>query len=104
MEEKIDLKSNNSVEKIFYNKKGKINRIKKMDKKIILKIQRIIQDIIVNGDITNSELQIPESRNEIKEVVLEILRGLIDKKSDFQILKEYEEEIDRHLILSIKEI
>jgi len=100
MEQKIDF----NVEKKFYNTKGKINRIKKMDKKIILKIQLIIQDIIVNGDITNSELQIPESRNEIKEVILEMLRGLIDKKSDFQIIKEYEAEIDRHLILSIKEI
>ena len=100
MEQKIEL----NIEKKFYNTKGKINRIKKMDKKIILQIQLIIQDIMLNGEIVNEELQIPESRNEIKDVVLEMLRGLIDKKGDFQILKEYEEEIDRHLILSIKEI
>ena len=99
MEQKIDFNSNKLN---FYSNKEKINRIKKMDKKIILQIQQIIQDIILNTEITNSELDIPESRNEIKFIVLDILRELIDKKNDFQILGEYEKEIERHLFLSIK--
>ena len=93
MSQKIDFNKN------FYSNKNKINRVKKMDKKIILKIQLIIQDIVTNTDICNTELE--ENREEIKEVVLDILRNLIDKKSDFQLLSEYEKEIDIHLILSI---
>jgi putative phage-type endonuclease len=99
MEQKIDFNSNKPN---FYSNKKKINRIKKMDKKIILQIQQIIQDIVLNTEITNSELEIQESRNEIKFLVLEILRELIDKKNDFQIISEYEKEIERHLLLSIK--
>ena len=96
MSQKIDFNKN------FYSNKNKINRVKKMDKKIILKIQLIIQDIVTNTDICNTELE--ENRPEIKEVVLDILRNLIVKQSDFQLLSEYEKEIDRHLILSIMEI
>jgi putative phage-type endonuclease len=99
MEQKIDFNSNKPN---FYSNKEKINRIKKMDKKIILQIQQIIQDIILNTEITNSELENLESRNEIKFIVLDILRELIDKKNDFQIISEYEKEIERHLLLSIK--
>ena len=97
MEQKIDLKKPN-----FYSNKNRINRIKKMDKKIILQIQQIIQDIILNTEITNEELEDTVTRDEIKVLVLDILRELIDKKNDYQILGEYEKEIDRHLLLSIK--
>lgn len=99
MAQKIDY-----LEKTFYGNKTKINRVKKMDKKIILQIQLIIQDIIINSDITNSELMDKIKRDEIKETILGILRELIYKQSDYQILDQYEEEINRHLILSIKEI
>lgn len=95
MSQKIDFNKN------FYSNKSKINRVKKMDKKIILQIQLIIQDIVLHTNINNDELQ--NNRSEIKEVVLDILRNLIIKKSDYQLLNEYEKEIDRHLILSIKE-
>ena len=91
------------LEKIFYGNKSKINRVKKMDKKIILQIQLIIQDIIINSDINNTELIDEISRSEIKLTILNILRDLIYKQSDYQIINQYEEEIDRHLILSIKE-
>ena len=97
MEQKIDLKKPN-----FYSNKNRINRIKKMDKKIILQIQQIIQDIILNTEITNEELEDTVTRDEIKVLVLDILRELIDKKNDYQILGEYEKEIERHLLLSIK--
>ena len=99
MAQKIDY-----LEKTFYGNKTKINRVKKMDKKIILQIQLIIQDIILNSDINNSELMDKIKRDEIKETILGILRELIYKQSDYQILDQYEEEINRHLILSIKEI
>ena len=95
MSQKIDFN------KVFYSNKNKINRIKKMDKKIILQIQLIIQDIMLNTEITNKELQ--ENTEEIKDIVLGILRQLIYKKGDFQLLDEYEKEIERHLILSIVE-
>lgn len=99
MAQKIDY-----LEKTFYGNKTKINRVKKMDKKIILQIQLIIQDIILNSDINNSELMDEIKRDEIKDTILGILRELIYKQSDYQILDQYEEEINRHLILSIKEI
>ena len=101
MEQKIELKSN---DKNFYSNKKKINRVKKMDKKIILQIQLIIQDIMKHSDITSLELEVLETRNEIKHTILEILRNLIEKQNDFLILGEYEKEIDRHLHLSIKVI
>jgi putative phage-type endonuclease len=98
MAQKIDY-----LEKTFYGNMAKINRVKKMDKKIILQIQLIIQDIILNSDINNSELIEDKYRNEIKDTILSILRELIYKKTDYQILDQYEKEINRYLILSIKE-
>ena len=96
MEQKIDLKKPN-----FYSNKNRINRIKKMDKKIILQIQQIIQDIVLNTEITNNELEDSVTRDEIKVLVLDILRELIDKKNDYQILGEYEKEIERHLVIEL---
>ena len=104
MKQKIELNLKESCKSNFYGNHGKINKIKKMDKKIIIQIQLIIQDLMLNTDITNSELQILGSRNEIKDVVLDIFRELIFKQSDYKILDEYKKEIERHLLLSIKVI
>ena len=84
MSQKIDFNKN------FYSNKNKINRVKKMDKKIILKIQLIIQDIVTNTDICNTELE--ENRPEIKEVVLELdqeksLRHLLSRSIPVCLLR-----------------
>ena len=59
---------------------------------------------MLNSDITSNELENIDTRKEIKSVVLNILRELIFKQSDYQILNEYEKEIERHLLLSIRVI
>ncbi len=81
-----------------------INRGKKMDKKLILDIQLIIKDLIQNGELSQDELIDSEKRNIIFNSIYDIFLGILEKKSDKEILDKYKESIHLHLLKSIKVI
>ena len=88
IEENIKLKVNN-----IFVKERKLQ--KHMDKKLKkIEIELIFKDLLLNGDLCNEDLLNLETRNEIKELICDIFRNIISKKSDFEIFKDYEEYID----------
>ena len=110
----IENKQKNNIKE---NQKDKINEIKlikkptfknvskpfdkKMDKKIVQDIQLIIKDFLKNGELKNSELENPEKIMEVKSVIVEMLKNMIEKKGDLEIFSKYEECIIRYLNDSI---
>ena len=97
IEENIKLKVNN-----IFVKERKLQ--KHMDKKLKTEIELIFKDLLLNGDLCNEDLLNLETRNEIKELICDIFRNIISKKSDFEIFKDYEEYIDLLLTKSVKVI
>ena len=81
-----------------------VNRGKKMDKKLVLDIQLIIKDLIQNGEVSQEELMNEDSRNIIFNSIYDIFLGILEKKSDIEILSKYKESIHLHLLKSIKVI
>ena len=81
-----------------------VNRGKKMDKKLVLDIQLIIKDLIQNGEVSQEELKNEENRNTIFQSIYDIFLGILEKKSDIEILSKYKESIHLHLLKSIKVI
>ena len=74
---------------------------KKMDKSIIQNIQLIIRDLVLNGELNNDDLLDSVKLIEIKNTILELLKSIIDKKSDLNILNKYEDCILNHLKKSV---
>jgi len=95
IEENIKVKVNN-----IFVKERKLQ--KQMDKKIKVEIELIFKDLISNGNLCNEDLLNLETKNEIKNIICDILRDIISKKSDFEIFKEYEDYIELLLKKSVK--
>ena len=57
-----------------------------MDKKLVLDIQLIIKDLIQNGEVSQEELMNEDYRNIIFNSIYDIFLGILEKKSDIEIL------------------